>query len=154
MAKACGATHLDIYGDSNLIVQQTMKKCDATSDNMIAYRDLYNTMEGEFEGCGLTHIGRESNEEAGVLANIGSTCSPIPPGVFFETIHHRSVKVRPDDPKTTEHPGATPQNPAIEQVLLIDPTWTGPYIAYLERKELPADVPLAHQIVRRANSFT
>ena len=27
MAKACGATHLDIYGDSNLVVQQTMKKC-------------------------------------------------------------------------------------------------------------------------------
>ena len=109
MAKACGATHLDIYGDSNLVVQQTMKKCDATSDNMIAYRDLYNTMEGEFEGCGLTHIGRESNEEADTLANIGSTCSLILPGVFFETIHHRSVKVRPDDPKNTEHRGLRPR---------------------------------------------
>ena len=75
---------------------------------MIAYRDLYNTMEGEFEGCGLTHIGRESNEEADFLANIGCTCSPTPPGIFFETIHHRSVKVKSDDPKTTEHPGATP----------------------------------------------
>ena len=25
MAKACGATHLDIYGDSNLVIEQTMK---------------------------------------------------------------------------------------------------------------------------------
>ena len=57
MAKACGATHLDIYGVSNLVVQQTMKACDATADNMIAYGDLYNTLEGEFEGCGLTHVG-------------------------------------------------------------------------------------------------
>src|SRR5664279_2703240 len=39
MAKACGATRLMIYGDSNLVVQQTMKACDAVSDNMIAYRD-------------------------------------------------------------------------------------------------------------------
>ena len=62
MAKACGATRLLIYGDSNLVVQQTMKKCDATSNNMAAYRDLYNALEGEFEGCELNHIGRESNE--------------------------------------------------------------------------------------------
>ena len=154
MAKACGATHLDIYGDSNLVVEQTMKKCDATKENMVAYRALYNTLEGEFEGCELTHIGRESNEEADALANIGSTCSPVPPGVFFETIQNRSVKVKSDDSKTTEHSGATPHNPAVEQVLLIEPTWTGPYIAYLERKELPADVALAHQIVRRAGTFT
>ena len=28
MAKICGATRIVIYGDSNLIVQQTMKECD------------------------------------------------------------------------------------------------------------------------------
>ena len=37
MAKNCGATHLMIYGDSYLVVQQTMKSCDAIADNMIAY---------------------------------------------------------------------------------------------------------------------
>src|SRR4051794_22527078 len=34
MAKACGATHLDILGDSNLVVQQTMNQCNAISNNM------------------------------------------------------------------------------------------------------------------------
>ena len=29
MAKECGADRLMIYGDSNLVVQQTMKECDA-----------------------------------------------------------------------------------------------------------------------------
>src|SRR5664279_1651968 len=57
MAKACGATRLMIYGDSNLIVQQTMKTCDAISDNVIAYRDMYNLLEGSFDGCELCHIG-------------------------------------------------------------------------------------------------
>ena len=92
MAKACGATRLDIYGDSNLVVQQTMNQCDAVSDNMAAYRELYNILEASFEGCELKHIGRGSNEEADTLANIRSTCSPIPEGVFYEVINKRSIK--------------------------------------------------------------
>ena len=69
--KPWGCTRLMIYGDSNLVVQQTMKACDAIADNMIAYRDLYNTLEADFDGCDLRHIGRESNEQADMLDNIG-----------------------------------------------------------------------------------
>lgn len=95
MAKACGATRLMIYGDSNLIVQQTMKTCDAVSENMIAYQDMYNLLEGSFDGCKLSHIARASNEEADTLANIGSTRAPIPLGVFLEQINERLIKVKP-----------------------------------------------------------
>jgi hypothetical protein len=38
MEKACGATHLKIFGDLQLVAQQMMNKCDAVNDNMIAYR--------------------------------------------------------------------------------------------------------------------
>jgi hypothetical protein len=47
---------------------------------------MYDKLEGYLEGCKVTHIGRESNKEADSLANIGSKCLPIPPGVFFEEI--------------------------------------------------------------------
>lgn len=60
-----------IYGDSKLVIEQTMKACNALADNMIAYRDLYNMMEGEFKGCELRHIGCDSNEEADMLVNLG-----------------------------------------------------------------------------------
>src|SRR3954471_1031339 len=93
MARACGATRL-IYGDSNLVVQQTMNLCDAINANMVAYREMYNTLEASFEGCGLKHIARGSNDEADTLANIGCTCSPIPDGVFYEVISKRSIKSR------------------------------------------------------------
>src|ERR1044071_4742544 len=53
MAKACGATRLSIYDDSNLVVQQAMSDCDAVADNMMAYQKLYNTLEGGFNGCEL-----------------------------------------------------------------------------------------------------
>jgi ribonuclease HI len=95
MAKACGATRIKIHGDSNLIAQQVMKKYDATCANMIAYRAMYDKLEGNFEGCEVTHISRESNEEADNLAYIGSKCLPIPPGVFFDEIFERSVKIKP-----------------------------------------------------------
>jgi hypothetical protein len=61
----------------------------------------------EFEGCEMTHIGRERNEEVDSLANIGSKCLPIPPGIFFEEIFERSVKIKPViDPLLATRSGA------------------------------------------------
>jgi hypothetical protein len=114
MAKACGTTRIKINGDSNLIAQQVMKECDATCANMIAYRAMYDKLEGNFEGCKVTHIDRESNEEADNLANIGSKCLPILPGVFFEEIFERFVNIKlVIDPALAtcsgaNHPGPTP----------------------------------------------
>jgi ribonuclease HI len=82
MAKACGATRLKIFGDSNLVVQQVINKCDAISDNMTTYRNLYYYLEGTFDGCEVLHVSRASNKEADNLANIGSQCLPVPQGVF------------------------------------------------------------------------
>src|SRR4051812_17627495 len=87
MAKTCGATRLIIYGDSNLVVQQTMRDCDEVADNMAAYQQLYNTLEGSFDGCELNYIIREKNTEADELANIGSTRGPVPSDVFLESIN-------------------------------------------------------------------
>src|SRR3954469_24800101 len=92
MAKTCGATRLIIYGDSNLVVQQTMRNCDAIADNMVAYQKLYNTLEGSFDGCELNYIARANNTEADELAKMGSTRGPVPPDVFLESIGQRSIK--------------------------------------------------------------
>jgi ribonuclease HI len=103
MAKACGATRLKIFGDSNLVVQQVMNRCDAISDNMTAYRNLYYYLVGTFNGCEVLHVSRANNEEADNLANIGSQCLPIPPGVFWEEIIKRSIKH--NKTSTTGEPG-------------------------------------------------
>jgi ribonuclease HI len=92
IGKACGATRLKIFGDSNLVVQQVINKCDTISDNMTAYRNLYYYLEGTFDGCEVSHVSRASNEEADNLANIGSQCLLVPQGVFWEEIIERSIK--------------------------------------------------------------
>jgi hypothetical protein len=166
MAKACGATRIKIHGDSNLIAQQVMKECDATCANMIAYCAMYDKLEGGFEGCEVMHIGRESNEEADSLANIGSKCLPIPPGIFFEEIFERSVKIKPaidpalatrsgaNQPSSTPTAGAEDLSKETATVMLIEAVWTKPYLAYLMRGELPEDPIHRRQIVRRSKAFT
>jgi hypothetical protein len=159
MAKACGATRIKIHRDSNLIAQQVMKEYDATCANMIAYRAMYDKLEGNFEGCEVTHIGRESNEEADNLANIGSKCLPIPPAVFFEEIFECSVKIKPAiDPALATRSGANQPSPTptmgtedlskeTATVMLIEAVWTKPYLAYLIRGELPEDPIYRRQIM-------
>src|SRR3954469_8112419 len=155
MTKICGAMRLVIYGDSNLFVQQTMNECDAHAENLITYRALYNALEGEFDGCELRHIGRESNEEDDRLANIGSTCAKVPPGVFLEQICVPSIKRKlpKGSPEEAEHSGATPpeghEGPekldieaelvSLMQVMAIEETWMQLYVRYLLNKELPDD---------------
>src|SRR3954471_9943065 len=119
MAKTCGATRLVINGDSNLVVQQAMRDCDAIADNMAAYQKLYNTLDGSFYGCELNYISRANNTEADELANIGSTRGPVPPGVFLKSISQRSIKIKPaapeavaEDNDTREPAQAAAANPA------------------------------------------
>jgi ribonuclease HI len=160
MANACGATRLKIFGDSNLVVQQLMNKCNAISDNMIAYINLYYYLEGTFDGCKVSHVSRASNEEADNLANIGSQCLPIPQGVFWEEIIERSIKN--NKTSTTEEQGqhevtglgagkASTAEP--EEVMMIKETWMQPYLAYMINKALPEDTVEAKRIIRRSKSF-
>src|SRR3954470_21411088 len=153
-----------------LVVQQMMNECDAHAANMIADRVLYNSLEGNFDGCELRHVGRESNEEADRLTNIGSTCAQVPPSVFLEQICVPSIKRKfpKGSPEEAEHSGAAlpegqegPEKLDTEvalvnlmQVMAIKETWTQPYLRYLINRELPDDPTDARRISRRSKAFT
>jgi hypothetical protein len=137
-----------------------MNKCDAISDNMTAYRNLYYYLEGIFDGCEVSHISRASNEEGDNLANIGSQCLPIQQGVFWEESIERSIKN--NKTSTTEEQGqhqvtgsgvgkASTAEP--EEVMMIKETWMQPYLAYMINKALPEDTVEAKRIIRRSKAF-
>jgi hypothetical protein len=156
MAKACGATRLKIFGDSNLVVQQVMNRCDTINDNMMAYKNLYHYLEGTFDGCKVSHVSRNSNEEADTLANIGSQCLPVPSGVFWEEIMERSIKSIKTS-TTTVGSGADAKNdnstPEPEEVMMIEEAWMQPYLAYMMSKKLPEDAVEAKRITRQSKAF-
>jgi ribonuclease HI len=151
MAKACGAARLKIFGDSNLVVQQVMNHCDAVSNNMITYRNLYYYLEGTFNGCEVSHISRASNEEADNLANIKSQCLPVPPGVFWEEIIERSIKgIKTLSPGEGSGPSKTETKNIAEpeEAMMIEETWMQSYLAYMMKKTLPEDIVEARRIIR------
>jgi hypothetical protein len=130
---------------------------------MTAYRNLYYYLEGTFDGCKVSHISRASNEEADNLANIGSQCLPVPPGVFWEEIFKRSIKESKNlsSGKPGQHitagTGASKagaeSTTELEEVIMVEVTWIQPYLAYMVNKTLPEDVVEAQRIVRRSKAF-
>jgi hypothetical protein len=131
-----------------------MNKCDAISDNMTAYRNLYYYLEGTFDGCEVSHVSRASNEEADNLANIGSQCLPVLQGVFWEEIIERSIKS--NETSTTEEQGqhqatcsgaGKTSTSEPEEVMMIEETWIQPYLAYMINKTLPEDIVEAKRII-------
>jgi hypothetical protein len=86
-----------------------MNRCDTINDNMMAYKNLYHYLEGTFDGCEVSHISRNSNEEADILGNIGSQCLPVPSGVFWEEIAERSIKSVKSSTTTAAGSGAMPK---------------------------------------------
>jgi hypothetical protein len=127
-----------------------MNHCNAISDNMTAYRNLYYYLEGTFDRCEVSHINRISNEEADHLANIGSPCLPVPPGVFWGEIMETSIKE--NKTSSTRKPGkhttadsraskeAAESTTEPEDVMMVEVTWMQPYLAYMINKTLPRDV--------------
>jgi ribonuclease HI len=132
MAKACRATRLKIFRDSNLVVQQVMNRCDTINDNMMAYKNLYHYLEGTFDGCEVSHVSRNSNEE----------------------IVERSIKSDKTSPTKVGSRASVNKNASEpEEVMMIEEAWIQPYLAYMMNKKLPEDAVEAKRITRRSKAF-
>ena len=67
---------LKVEGDSELIVNKVCKECKASHPRMRRYR---NTVWDEielFDAFNISHIGREINREADVLARLAISFDP------------------------------------------------------------------------------
>jgi hypothetical protein len=109
-----------------------MNRCDIINDNMMAYKNLYHYLEGTFDGCEVSHISRNNNEEADNLANIGSQCLLVPSGVFWEEIVERSIKsVKSSTTAAGSRAGAKSDEsaPEPEEIMMIKETWMQLYLA-------------------------
>jgi hypothetical protein len=123
---------------------------------MMAYKNLYHYLKGTFDGCKVSHVSRNNNEEADNLANIGSQCLPLPSGVFWEEIVERSIKSI-KTLTTTVGLGAGAKNnestPEPKEVMMIEEAWMQPYLAYMMSKTLLEDAVEAKRITRRSKAF-
>ncbi|KAK1604284.1 hypothetical protein QYE76_027957, partial [Lolium multiflorum] len=88
---------------------------------------------------------RLSNDEADVLANIGSQCLAVPPGVFWEEIAERSTKSTKPKKKEKKPSRATKEEQEEEEeedqdlVMMVQIPWMQTYVSYILKKEIPDD---------------
>lgn len=100
----------------------------------------------------LHHVPRAENEAADTLSKLGATRKPIPPGIFLQHLHEPTV--REDlyiDPTAVQDDEAVN---LVQEVMVVNPHWTLPYIIYLFRKELPKNEVEAWQIVHHSKAYT
>ncbi|KAK1601573.1 hypothetical protein QYE76_007833, partial [Lolium multiflorum] len=107
----------------------------------------------------------QAQHEADVLANIGSQCLAIPPGVFWEEISERSTKARKQPKKkekvekgsgasTALEAGAPGDEDESHEVMVVQVPWMQAYIAYILRQQIPDNPVEARRVIRRSKAFS
>jgi ribonuclease HI len=81
-----GVRHLDVRGDSQLVIDQVMKNSSCRDPKMKAYCEEVRRLESKFHGLGLNHIARRYNEAADELAKIASNRTTVPPDIFAKDL--------------------------------------------------------------------
>jgi hypothetical protein len=182
IAVETGIKHLDVRGDSQLVIDQVMKNASCHDDKMEAYCKAVRDLEDKFYGIELNHVPRRYNEEADELAKIASGRITVPPNVFERDIAQPSVSLEPC-PSSREEPSGAPSSPTGAEPMDEDPSneayvlsllegydtneaeamdiepapneggWCDKYIAWMDRGELPSDRSEARRIARMAKSF-
>jgi ribonuclease HI len=177
-----GIKRLDVRGDSQLVIDQVMKKASYHDDKMEAYCKAVRALEEKFYGIELNHVPRRYNEEADELAKIASGRITIPPNVFARDVAQPSFNLE-TCPSSHEEPSGAPSSPTGVEPMDEDPSneayvlsllegygadeaeamdtepapnegyWHDKYIAWMDQGELPLDRSEARHIARMAKSF-
>jgi len=79
-----GVQHLDVRGDSQLVIDQVMKASSCHDPKMEAYCKEVRRLVDKFHGLELVHIARRYNNAADELAKIASDA-------FSRDLHEPSV---------------------------------------------------------------
>jgi ribonuclease HI len=86
-----GVRHLDVRGDSQLVIDQVMKDSSYHDPKMETYYKEVRRLEDKFHGLELNHITRRYNEAADKLAKITSCRTTVSPDVFSTDLHEPFV---------------------------------------------------------------
>ncbi|KAK0573154.1 hypothetical protein LWI29_003713 [Acer saccharum] len=74
---ALGANELEIYNDSQVVVNQVLDEYQAREEHMIAYLDIAKRLLKKFKTYKIFQIPREENEKADALSKLASATMSI-----------------------------------------------------------------------------
>jgi hypothetical protein len=160
-----GVRHLDVRGDSQLMIDQVMKSSSCHDTKMEAYYEEVWRLEDKFHGLELNHTACRYNEVADELAKIASSRATVPPDVFARDLHQPSVDLRSnggvDGPSLDPTPETKAPSTGAKAMQVEgsappsdpEPDWRISYLDHLIRGDLPLDKIEARRVARQAKSF-
>jgi hypothetical protein len=160
-----GVQHLDVRGDSQLVIDQVMKESSCRDPKMEAYYNEVQHLEDKFHSLELNHVARIYNEVANELTKITSNRVTVPPDIFLRDLHQPSVDTGTtegvdspllDSPPEAEAPSTGADIMQTEGSTLLtnlESDWHTPYLDCLTQGQLPSDKTEARRVTRWAKTF-
>ncbi|GFZ04763.1 hypothetical protein Acr_17g0003350 [Actinidia rufa] len=132
-----GAQSLEIFSDSQLVVNQVQGDYLAKDARMMAYLGEVKAASAKIKEFKIRQIPREDNKKADALANLAST---------FEFISDRCIPL-----EFLASPSIGVANQILQTKKIS--TWMDEIIAYLQRRTLPKDKLQARRLQYRSARF-
>uniref|UniRef100_A0A2N9I3X1 Uncharacterized protein n=1 Tax=Fagus sylvatica TaxID=28930 RepID=A0A2N9I3X1_FAGSY len=134
-----GADRLQVFCDSQLVVNHISGEYSARDERMMTYLSITKSLLSKFESVQVEQVRREYNSHADILAKLATA---------LESDLHRSVTVEVLSAPST-------LIDTVDRVCgtNMEPSWMDPLIAYLRDNCLPQDSKAANVIKRKAPRY-
>lgn len=138
MAKHLGAETVQVYNDSQLIVNQIKDQYSLKDPRMEKYYDKVWELIREIGTVEIEWVGLERNAHADALASLATACAASP---------NRTILLGEVESPSIEH--------ERQEVLHISlgPSWMDEIYAYLKHEKLPTDTKEAYRVRCKASYF-
>ncbi|GKU96129.1 hypothetical protein SLEP1_g9399 [Rubroshorea leprosula] len=130
---------IQVYSDSQLVVNQINSICEVVDPVMVKYVALVAKLKCKFQKFCLNKIPRTENEQADSLSKFASDSSSHSRSVFVEVLDEPSF-MKPRVMEISTNPGT--------------PSWTDPILSFLRDGIVPEDKQEAMKLRRKASRYT
>jgi ribonuclease HI len=137
-ATKLGASHLQVFCDSQLVANQVSGEYQARDERMSAYLTAARSLLAEFESVHVAQIGREHNSHVDILAKLATA---------LESDIQRTICI-----ETLDQPSFQNQEESVYSISS-QPSWMDPILSYLKDNKLPEDKKQANMIKRKALKY-
>ncbi|CAN1309775.1 Retrovirus-related Pol polyprotein from transposon 17.6 [Linum perenne] len=139
MAKAMGVSHLKVFSDSAIVVNQLSGVYEVWEETLAPYNDQAKIALKDFETTEIHQVAREDNPHADALSKLATALS------FEDDVMITVEKEREEGECMVVNDQTRVTPPTVP---LID--WRMPVRTFIETDTLPADRALATKVRRRA----
>ncbi|CAM8911138.1 unnamed protein product [Rhodiola kirilowii] len=148
MARQIRIDEMDIYGDSQLVINQVLGEYEVRKDDLIPYHRHATQLLNEFDSISIGHVPRSANKLADALANLAANLALGAEETMSIPVCNRWVV-----PPLEENEENMESSNVVYAYEIEREDWRQPIIDFLDHQKLPTDPRHKVEIRRRAPRF-